>query len=165
MAEVAGAAAAGVTTGRATGGVATGRAEGGVATGRMGAPGAAACCFCRMAFRTSPGLAMFERSNLGFSSSTLEGLEGLGELSPPLGTPKWARILRASSFSRELECVFFSTIPISSKTSRMALLFTSSSRAKSLIRIFCCIRPLISCKSHLAVHGTLSVTPNPTCTA
>jgi hypothetical protein len=49
---------------------------------------------------------------------------------------KCLRIFSASSSSMELECVFFSAIPISSNTSRMALLFTSSSLARSLIRIF-----------------------------
>jgi hypothetical protein len=36
----------------------------------------------------------------------------------------------------ELEWVFFSVTPTFGKTSRISLLFTSSSRAKSLIRIF-----------------------------
>jgi ABC-type sugar transport system permease subunit len=42
----------------------------------------------------------------------------------------------------ELEWVFFSVTPTSIKASRIALLFTSSSRAKSLIRTLL-IRPFI----------------------
>ncbi len=44
------------------------------------------------------------------------------------------RTSSASCSSRELECVFFSVTPTSCRTSRIALLLTSSSRARSLIR-------------------------------
>jgi hypothetical protein len=46
------------------------------------------------------------------------------------------RTSSASCSSNELECVFFSVTPTSVSTSRIALLLTSSSRARSLIRIF-----------------------------
>jgi hypothetical protein len=48
---------------------------------------------------------------------------------------KCARTFSASCSSSELECVFFSVTPTSVRTSRMALLLTSSSLARSLIRI------------------------------
>jgi hypothetical protein len=51
----------------------------------------------------------------------------------------WARTFSASWSSIELECVFFSVTPTSGSASRMALLFTSSSLARSFIRTF--IRP------------------------
>src|ERR1035438_5544749 len=41
----------------------------------------------------------------------------------------------------ELECVFFSVTPTLSSRSRITLLLTSSSLARSLIRTFCCIPP------------------------
>jgi hypothetical protein len=56
---------------------------------------------------------------------------------------KCARTLSASWSSSELECVFFSVMPASGSTSRMALLLTSSSLARSLIRILL-IRPFSS---------------------
>jgi hypothetical protein len=46
-----------------------------------------------------------------------------------------ARTFSASCSSSELECVFFSVTPTSVRTSRIALLLTSSSLARSLIRI------------------------------
>ena len=57
---------------------------------------------------------------------------------------KCARTRSASSSSSELECVFFSVTPTWSRTSRIALLLTSSSRAKSLIRTLL-IRPFYTC--------------------
>src|SRR5215469_14181784 len=43
----------------------------------------------------------------------------------------------------ELECVFFSVTPTLNNRSRITLLLTSSSLARSLIRTFCCIPPCI----------------------
>jgi hypothetical protein len=104
-------------------------------TGRVGA--AAASCRSLMARRTSPGFETLDRSMLGRAS----GSARRGALLPPL-LPRLrdARTRSASSNSRELECVFFSTTPTASSTSRIALLFTSSSRARSLIRTLL-IRP------------------------
>lgn len=158
---------AGTTTGRSTGGAAglatgfsaAGGAAGGAAAagGACGLAGAAvgafvtvagrgggaggrsiSCCRSRSSRITSPGLEILERSIFGLISPaaglSLEGAPDLAE--------KCFLILSASSGSTELECVFFSVMPTSSRTSRMALLFTSSSLARSLIRIF--IRPLVS---------------------
>ena len=49
---------------------------------------------------------------------------------------KHLRTSSASSTERELECVFSSVMPTSGKTSRIALLLTPSSTAKSLILTF-----------------------------
>jgi hypothetical protein len=45
------------------------------------------------------------------------------------------RTKSASWSSRELECVFFSVMPTVVRVSRISLLLTSNSRARSLIRI------------------------------
>src|SRR4029077_16241916 len=54
----------------------------------------------------------------------------------------WARTFSASCSSRELEWVFFSVTPTRGSASRMALLLTSSSLARSLIRTLL-IRPFL----------------------
>jgi hypothetical protein len=93
---------------------------------------------CSTAFRTSPGLEICDRSILGLNSSAAGAVAR--ELRPLPGSACSAKYLftrSASSTSIELECVFFSVTPTLTRTSRMALLFTSSSRARSLIRIFC----------------------------
>jgi hypothetical protein len=108
-------------------------------TGRDGgALGAAAvpCCFAKMAFNTSPGLEMCDRSIFGFTLSASARAERPDFALWPLPEPcKTARTLSASKSSSELECVFFSVTPTSVNTSRIALLLTSSSLARSLIRI------------------------------
>jgi hypothetical protein len=140
--SAAGAAGLGVTTvGFSAGGGATGAAF----TGAAGAGGAAAgglaggaggwccsCSLCRSSFITSPGLEILERSIFGLTS-VAEALSREDELDR---AEKCFRTRSASSSSIELECVFFSVTPTSSSTSRIALLLTSSSLAKSLIRIF-----------------------------
>lgn len=64
---------------------------------------------------------------------------GASTSSPPPPSPpderKCARTLFARSSSRALECDFLSCTPIVGRKSMTALLFTSSSRASSLIRI------------------------------
>jgi hypothetical protein len=55
----------------------------------------------------------------------------------------WTRTFSASCSSSELECVFFSVTPTCGSASRIALLFTSSSLARSLIRTLL-IRPFFS---------------------
>ena len=111
--------------------------EGGV--GRGGAAGCAARCV--IAFSTSPGLEMCDRSIFGLNSSA----DAAGARVPRLGAgdscAKNFLTLSASSSSIELECVFFSVMPILGRTSRISLLLTSSSRARSLIRTLCCITP------------------------
>lgn len=134
--------AAGVTV--AGGAAASGGAAGGgaSATGVRGVTGDGAPCW-RMARSTSPGLAMCERSILVRSSSSpARACPG----SFPAGAWAWAakccRTFSASSGSIELEWVFFSATPMVASTSRTSLLLTSSSLARSLIRIFGCIRPV-----------------------
>lgn len=89
-----------------------------------------------IALRTSPGFEIFERSIFGLCSS-LCAAEDADLLPSPLPDLDKARRTRsASSASSELECVFFSVIPTSVRTSSTCLLLTSSSRAKSLMRTF-----------------------------
>jgi hypothetical protein len=112
--------------------VATGFA--GATTGGLGGAGGCCCCSClsRSSRAISPGLEILERSIFGFTS--VEADLSLGaELDFAV---KCLRTRSASSSSSELEWVFFSVTPTSSSTSRIALLFTSSSLARSLIRIF-----------------------------
>jgi len=134
----AGGAATGLST-AATGGA--GVAAGG--TGRVG-PGAAAVSFrCVIALSTSPGREMFDRSILVLISSSprLEReLDLPAEEEPSAEERMYTRTFSASCSSRELECVFFSVTPTTASVSRIALLFTSSSRARSLIRTLL-IRP------------------------
>jgi hypothetical protein len=124
--------------GLATGAAATGFAScGGAAVGRCGATGGAAApgCFPMIAFSTSPGLEICDRSILVLMPSGSERAVRADLEAAPSPEPRrrW-RTFSASCSSRELECVFFSVTPTSVNTSRMALLLTSSSRARSLIR-------------------------------
>lgn len=127
-----GAAAAGgaTTAGRAAGGGATTATtgRGGVTTAGLLAASLSAFFRSRIAFRASPGLEIFDRS-IFFACAA--ALFAFAALAPPF---KNARTRSASSSSIELECVFFSTTPTAVRASRMDLLFTSSSRARSLIR-------------------------------
>ena len=108
--------------------------EAATGTGRCGTGGWCCCCsFSWISLNTSPGLEILERSILGLTSPGV--LRSLAVAEPDL-TVKCLLIFSASSGSIELEWVFFSVMPNSSKTSRIALLFTSSSLARSLIRIF-----------------------------
>ena len=138
--SVVGGGAAGVFAagGAAAGLVSNGGATGGRAGGGVGTAGA--CCFARMAFSTSPGLEMCDRSILVLmaSASSPRPREVFAELAVCVSAWAWkcARTLSASSTSIELEWVFFSVTPTTCRTSRIALLLTSSSLARSLIRIF-----------------------------
>jgi hypothetical protein len=168
----------GATTGRATGGGATGApteaggvagaagfAAGGATTGRGGTTGAggrtggaaAASFFCVIAFSTSPGREMCDRSILVLISSSPRSARAVradGDCAS--AEPRmWARTFSASCSSNELEWVFFSVTPTSGSASRMALLLTSSSLARSLIRTLL-IRPFFSprcARSSLQPHG------------
>jgi hypothetical protein len=128
--------AGGATAGLATTGGAAGRGVGG---------GAADSFFCVIAFSTSPGREMCDRSILVLiSSSPRNGREVRAAGDCASAEPRiWARTFSASWSSMELECVFFSVTPTSGSASRMALLFTSSSLARSLIRTLL-IRPFVS---------------------
>ena len=119
-----------------------GRAAIGGAVGFGGVATASFCCV--IAFSTSPGREMCERSILVLiSSSPRNGRDGLAACADASDEPRiWARTFSASCSSRELECVFFSVTPTSVSTSRMALLLTSSSLARSLIRTLL-IRPFL----------------------
>ena len=138
--EVAGAGATGFGgAGGATTGLAT---MGGGAGVRIGA--AAASFFWVMAFSTSPGREMWERSILVLiSSSPRKGRAVLAACVCSAEPRMWARTFSASCSSIELECVFFSDTPTSGSASRMALLLTSNSLARSLIRTLL-IRPFLS---------------------
>jgi hypothetical protein len=122
--------------GAATAGGATTAGRG--ATGGADLAAVSACLRSRIAFSASPGLETFDRSNLGFDSDVC--FEALPDRLPPV---MYARTLSASSNSMELEWVFFSVTPTAVRASRMDLLFTSSSRARSLIRTLL-IRPFFT---------------------
>ena len=67
----------------------------------------------------------------------------------------WARTFSASCSSSELEWVFFSVTPTIGSASRMALLLTSSSLARSLIRTLL-IRPFLYSALCLGLHRSLT---------
>ena len=143
-AEVEGVAGGGV--GRATGGTTTGLATtAGGAVGRAGVGGgAAASFFCVIALSTSPGREMFDKSILVLiSSSPRSGRDARADGACASDEPRrCTRTFSASCSSSELEWVFFSVTPTMGSVSRMALLLTSSSLARSLIRTLL-IRPFL----------------------
>jgi hypothetical protein len=158
---------AGVTGGVATG--ATGLVAGGAATamgfaatgGTAGRAGGATTSFCCvMARSTSPGREMFDKSILVLiSSSPREGRADLAAVDAASDSPRRrTRTFSASWSSSELEWVFFSVTPTTSRTSRIALLLTSSSLARSLIRTLL-IRPFVYPalwpRSSLRPHGVV----------
>jgi len=146
---VAGRGAGGVTVAAAGGATAAGFVSTGGVAGRTGGGAAAAavgvCCCLAICFNTSPGLEMCERSILVLISSASRPVrwERDGDACASLAARKWARTFSASCSSTELECVFFSVTPTATRTSRIALLLTSSSLARSLIRILL-IRPFFA---------------------
>src|ERR1700679_3370078 len=91
-----------------------------------------------MALSTSPGFETRDQSIFCFGSLSA-AFWAPAPFLPPVRWKCW-RTRSASSSSSELECVFFSVTPTAVKESRMALLFTSTSRAKWLIRTLL-IRP------------------------
>jgi hypothetical protein len=112
-----------------------------------------AFCLLMIAFRTSPGFVICDKSILVLieSPSGRAGREALLDASPAPVPRRAFRTFSASCSSRELECVFFSVTPTSASTSRIALLLTSSSLARSLIRILL-IRPLVPPRFPLSPH-------------
>lgn len=153
----AGALAAGAAAGAAEAAIGAGGSAalaGGVACGR-GAGRSASSLRCWIALRTSPGLDTRDQSIFwGPPPSPFDVAEPLRLL------PRWkcARTRCASSSSSELECVFGSVTPTSRNASRIALLLTSSSLAKSLMRTLL-IRPFTwhsACRPS-AVHSNLLV--------
>jgi hypothetical protein len=129
--SAAGGAAAGVGAFTCAGG-----AAGAAVTAGLLAGGAGGCCCCcslsLSSLATSPGLEIFERSIFGLTSVA----EARSREDDPDLAEKCFRTRSASSSSIELEWVFFSVTPTTSSASRIALLLTSSSLARSLIRIF-----------------------------
>ena len=110
-----------------------------------------------MALSTSPGREMCDRSILVLISSSprsgrADRAAGAGASDEPR---RWTRTFSASKSSRELECVFFSVTPTRGSTSRMALLLTSSSLARSLIRTLL-IRPFLYSALCLSLHRSLT---------
>lgn len=127
--EAAGAGGGVATTGRAaTGGVTTATAgRGGVAT--VGRPSCSAWRRSRIARAISPGLDAREKSTFCRASACWAAVRW--DVRPPL---MWPRTFSASSSSMDELCVFFSVTPTAVSASRMLLLLTSSSRARSLMR-------------------------------
>jgi hypothetical protein len=81
----------------------------------MGVAAGGGCCLLMMALSTSPGREICDKSILVSISSLVgrfgrDGFAGAGASDPER---KCARTFRASSSSRELECVFFSVTPTS----------------------------------------------------
>ena len=135
--------AGGAAAGTGLAGGATTVGLGGTAGGAGRTGGAAAASFfCVIAFSTSPGREMCDRSILVLISSSPRSVRAAradGDCASD--EPRmWARTFSASCSSSELEWVFFSVTPTRGSASRMALLLTSSSLARSLIRTLL-IRP------------------------
>jgi hypothetical protein len=149
-----GGAAGGAGTGAAAGGAVVFSTAGGAATGacttagvagRGVATGATVSLRCVIAFSTSPGREIFDKSIFVLISSSPRAgrVLDLPADEPSPFERRYVRTFSASCSSKELECVFFSVTPTSGSASRMALLLTSSSRARSLIRTLL-IRPFVS---------------------
>ncbi len=117
------AAGLGAAAGGAAGGAATAGFTAGAGTGLGVGAGAA---FGARAARMAASLAALAAAAASCS------LRASASASPT----KCARTFSAMSTSSELECVFFSANPISGKKSIMTLALTSSSRARSLMRIW-----------------------------
>lgn len=118
---------AAVDTGAATTGFGAGTTE----TAGLGAFAAAwsACRRSRMARAMSPGLDALEKSTFCLAS-----VAAAADLTNPLRPPvRWPRTFSASSSSMDELWVFFSVTPTAVSASRILLLLTSSSRARSLI--------------------------------
>jgi hypothetical protein len=129
---------------------------GGATTGGTVAT-AGPCCLLMIALRASPGLEILERSILVLISSPSARTDRAGrlEVCAALAERRRARTLSASWSSRELEWLFFSVTPTSGSTSRIDLLLTSSSLARSLIRILL-IRPFALRTVPLSLHINLT---------
>ena len=143
----------GLTAGGATAALAI--TEGAVDFGGTGV--AAASFLWVMAFSTSPGREIFDKSILVLiSSSPRNGREDRAEDVCDSDEPRrWIRTFSASCSSSELEWVFFSVTPTSGSVSRMALLLTSNSLARSLIRTLL-IRPFLYSVLCLGLHRSLT---------
>ena len=127
-------------------------ATGGLTTARGGTGCSTAPFCCVMARNTSPGREIFDRSILVLiPSSEGTGRGVLVELDAASERPRRCfRTSSASCSSRELECVFFSVTPTVVSTSRISLLLTSNSRARSLIRILLIRSNFLFCAANIA---------------
>jgi hypothetical protein len=110
-----------------------------------------------MALSTSPGREMCDKSILVLISSSPRSARAdfAAGVCASLEARSWTRTFSASCSSKELECVFFSVTPTTGNTSRMALLLTSSSLARSLIRTLL-IRPFLRPALCLGLHRSLT---------
>jgi len=110
-----------------------------------------------MAFSTSPGREMCDKSILVLiSSSPRSGRAARADGAWASDEPRrYTRTFSASCSSSELEWVFFSVTPTIGSVSRMALLLTSSSLARSLIRTLL-IRPFLYSALCLSLHRILT---------
>ena len=147
--------AAGGGVGFTTGGATTGFTATGGAVGRAGGTTASFCCV--IAFSTSPGREMCDKSIFVLISSSprsgrAERADGVCASDEPR---RCTRTFSASCSSSELEWVFFSVTPTIGRASRMALLLTSSSLARSLIRTLL-IRPFLYSALCLGLHRILT---------
>lgn len=98
------------------------------------AASSSSCFLARIAFSASPGLEICDRSIFGCAVWWARDAPD-ADVAARLGAcPKCERTRSASSPSSELEWVFASVTPTSGRISRIARGFTSSSRARSLIR-------------------------------
>jgi len=134
-ASIAGAGLAAMTTRAAAGapalaGGATATAGGAGRAGGADLAAASAFLRSRMSLRASPGLLTPERLIAGSAFAGAGFAVPAGRM-PLVSRP---RTFSASSSSMELECVFFSVTPTAVRASRISLLLTSSSRARSLMR-------------------------------
>jgi hypothetical protein len=147
--------AAGGGVGLATGGATAGLAATAGAAGRAGV--ASASFFCVIAFNTSPGREICDKSILVLiSSSPRSARADRADDDCASDEPRmWTRTFSASCSSSELEWVFFSVTPTIGSVSRMALLLTSSSLARSLIRTLL-IRPFLYSALRLSLHCILT---------
>ena len=147
---------AGGAVGRTGVGATTGLAVTGGATGRAGGVATASFCWV-IAFSTSPGRVMCDKSILVLISSSLRrGRTERADGACASDEPRMCCLtFSASCSSRELEWVFFSVTPTSGSVSRIALLLTSSSLARSLIRTLL-IRPFFYSALCLGLHCGLT---------
>ena len=154
-AGIGGAAGGGVGLAIGDGGTTAGFAATGGGASRGGA--AAASFFCVIAFSTSPGREICDKSILVLiSSSPRSARADRADGDCASDEPRmWARTFSASCSSSELEWVFFSVTPTMGSASRMALLLTSSSLARSLIRTLL-IRPFLYSALCLSLHRILT---------
>jgi hypothetical protein len=127
-----GATGAGVAASAA--GLAGGGAAGFATTCGYRASSSSSFFLARMAFITSPGLEICERSIFGTMACAPARAGAVPPCADLESCPKCARTFSASSSSSELECVLTPSTPSSGRMSIIARGFTSNSRARSLIR-------------------------------